>query len=48
MRARNSEPHEKRKAKKLFGEIMQYLKLGKTGITVSRICLGCMSYGDKK
>jgi len=27
---------------------MQYAKLGKTGMTVSRICLGCMSYGDKK
>jgi 1-deoxyxylulose-5-phosphate synthase len=27
---------------------MQYSKLGKTGITVSRICLGCMSYGDNK
>ena len=27
---------------------MQYTKLGNTGITVSRICLGCMSYGDKK
>src|ERR1700688_3097316 len=27
---------------------MHYSKLGKTGITVSRICLGCMSYGDKK
>jgi aryl-alcohol dehydrogenase-like predicted oxidoreductase len=27
---------------------MQYVKLGKTGVTVSRICLGCMSYGDKK
>jgi aryl-alcohol dehydrogenase-like predicted oxidoreductase len=24
---------------------MQYAVLGKTGITVSRICLGCMSYG---
>src|SRR5271156_4318930 len=24
---------------------MQYTKLGNTGITVSRICLGCMSYG---
>ncbi len=27
---------------------MQYTKLGKTGVTVSRICLGCMSYGDKR
>ncbi len=25
---------------------MQYTTLGKTGLTVSRICLGCMSYGD--
>jgi 1-deoxyxylulose-5-phosphate synthase len=24
---------------------MQYTKLGNTGISVSRICLGCMSYG---
>jgi aryl-alcohol dehydrogenase (NADP+) len=27
---------------------MQYTKLGHTGPTVSRICLGCMSYGDPK
>ena len=27
---------------------MQYTKLGSTGITVSRICLGCMSYGGGK
>ncbi|MGH7985457.1 MAG: aldo/keto reductase [Candidatus Binataceae bacterium] len=27
---------------------MEYTKLGTTGMTVSRICLGCMSYGDKK
>lgn len=27
---------------------MEYTKLGKTGLAVSRICLGCMSYGDKK
>src|SRR5579863_1807075 len=24
---------------------MQYTKLGNTGVTVSRICLGCMTYG---
>ncbi len=27
---------------------MEYTKLGRTGLSVSRICLGCMSYGDKK
>ena len=27
---------------------MQYTTLGSTGMTVSRICLGCMSYGDPK
>jgi len=25
---------------------MEYLKLGSTGLDVSRICLGCMSYGE--
>jgi aryl-alcohol dehydrogenase-like predicted oxidoreductase len=25
---------------------MEYQRLGDTGLTVSRICLGCMSYGD--
>ena len=27
---------------------MQYTRLGNTGMTVSRICFGCMSYGDGK
>lgn len=27
---------------------MQYTYLGRTGVKVSRICLGCMSYGDPK
>ena len=27
---------------------MQYTYLGKTGVKVSRLCLGCMSYGDPK
>lgn len=27
---------------------MQYTRLGRTGLEVSRICLGCMSYGDPK
>ncbi len=26
---------------------MQYVPLGRTGLTVSRICLGCMSYGSR-
>ncbi len=25
---------------------MEYLKLGRTGLDVSRICLGCMTYGE--
>ena len=25
---------------------MKYVRLGRTGLEVSRICLGCMSYGD--
>jgi aryl-alcohol dehydrogenase-like predicted oxidoreductase len=27
---------------------MQYTTLGNTGLTVSRVCLGCMSYGNPK
>ena len=27
---------------------MQYVRLGSTGLKVSRICLGCMTYGSKK
>ena len=25
---------------------MDYINLGKTGLKVSRICLGCMTYGE--
>jgi aryl-alcohol dehydrogenase-like predicted oxidoreductase len=25
---------------------MDYVRLGKTGLKISRIALGCMSYGD--
>ena len=25
---------------------MEYVKLGNTGLDVSRICLGCMGFGD--
>ena len=31
-----------------IGERMEYTRLGNTGLTVSRICFGCMSYGDGK
>jgi aryl-alcohol dehydrogenase-like predicted oxidoreductase len=27
---------------------MEYVRLGRTGLEVSRICLGCMSYGESK
>jgi len=29
-------------------DYMNYVKLGKTGLRVSRVCLGCMSYGKVK
>ncbi len=27
---------------------MEYVKLGNSGLEVSRICLGCMSFGDSE
>ena len=27
---------------------MEYVNLGRTGLSVSRLCIGCMSYGDPK
>ncbi len=27
-------------------ERVEYVNLGKSGLKVSRICLGCMTYGD--
>ena len=27
---------------------MNYVTLGRTGLQVSRVCLGCMSYGQAK
>jgi aryl-alcohol dehydrogenase-like predicted oxidoreductase len=35
---------EKNKTKECI-DYMEYVKLGRTGLEVSRICLGCMSYG---
>src|SRR6266567_9251202 len=28
--------------------IMEYVRLGSTGLKVSRLCLGCMTYGSKQ
>src|SRR5438132_333144 len=28
--------------------LMEYVRLGSTGLKVSRLCLGCMTYGSKK
>jgi aryl-alcohol dehydrogenase (NADP+) len=30
------------------GNVMEYVNLGRSGLKVSRICLGCMSYGSSK
>src|SRR5689334_9784189 len=30
----------------LGSPLMEYVKLGRTGLDVSRICLGCMTYAD--
>ena len=27
---------------------MDYVNLGRTGVKVSRLCLGCMTYGDRR
>ena len=27
---------------------MEYVRLGNTGMKVSRLCLGCMTYGSSK
>ena len=29
------------------GFLLEYVNLGRTGIKVSRLCLGCMTYGSK-
>jgi aryl-alcohol dehydrogenase-like predicted oxidoreductase len=31
---------------KVIEEIMEYVRLGKSGLKVSRLCLGCMTYGE--
>jgi 1-deoxyxylulose-5-phosphate synthase len=34
--------------RKTVGGLMEYVKLGSTGLKVSRLCLGTMTYGSKK
>src|SRR5262245_43348348 len=31
-----------------YGIPMKFTLLGRTGVTVSKLCLGCMTYGDPK
>jgi hypothetical protein len=40
--------HKKNVQPQLYKEerIMEYVKLGNTGLDVSRLCLGCMGFGD--
>jgi aryl-alcohol dehydrogenase-like predicted oxidoreductase len=33
-------------AESIIGELMEYINLGRAGVRVSRICLGCMSFGN--
>ena len=46
-RARRS-PLDSRVERALEIPVMEYTRLGETGVTVSRICLGCMSYGSSE
>src|ERR1035437_6536731 len=38
-------PYTRARWKRELEEAMEYVNLGRTGVKVSRICLGCMSYG---
>jgi aryl-alcohol dehydrogenase-like predicted oxidoreductase len=37
--------HGKQASCQKKGEEMEYVKFGKTGLGVSRLCIGCMTYG---
>jgi aryl-alcohol dehydrogenase (NADP+) len=45
---REKHPKKQMVTNKLKGDGMEYVNLGSTGLKVSRICLGTMTYGSKK
>src|SRR5882762_9812808 len=47
-RPRSQRLRKRRKVLESQTSPMEYVSLGKTGLKVSRICLGCMSYGSPK
>jgi aryl-alcohol dehydrogenase-like predicted oxidoreductase len=43
--ADRADPTPRRSTRQGDSDLVEYVKLGSTGLDVSRICLGCMSYG---
>ena len=48
VRAASRNQEYDRRTKIATGDPMEYVNLGRTGLKVSRICLGCMTYGKSR